>query len=92
LRQREEVQEMLRFPRRGEVGVTEQTTAFANARIFDGTSAELREGCVRVAAGTIAEVAEGPGPGDQIVDCRGRTIVPGLIDARTSTPAAPASA
>jgi imidazolonepropionase-like amidohydrolase len=61
--------------------VTEETTAFANARIFDGTSTELREGCVRVAAGTIAEVAEGPGPGDRIVDCRGRTIVPGLIDA-----------
>ena len=40
--------------------MTEQTTAFANARIFDGTSAELREGCIRVAAGTIAEVAEGP--------------------------------
>jgi imidazolonepropionase-like amidohydrolase len=61
--------------------VTEQTTAFANAKIFDGVSAELREGCVRVAAGTIAAVAEGPGPGDRIVDCRGRTIVPGLIDA-----------
>ena len=44
-------------------------------------SAELREGCVRVAAGTIAEVAEGPGPGDRIVYCRGRTVAPGLIDA-----------
>ena len=39
--------------------MTEETTAFANARIFDGVSAELREGCGRVAAGTIAEV-EGP--------------------------------
>ena len=48
---------------RGEVGVTEEITAFANARIFDGASAELREGCVRVAAGTIAEAAGGPGPG-----------------------------
>ena len=66
---------------RGEVGVTEAITAFANAMIFDGVSAELREGCVRVAAGTIAEIAEGPGPGDRIIDCRGRTIVPGLIDA-----------
>lgn len=36
-----------------------------------GMSAELREGCVLVAAGTIAEVAEGPEPGDRIVDCRG---------------------
>jgi hypothetical protein len=30
-----------------EVGVTGETTAFANAMIFDGVSAELREGCVR---------------------------------------------
>src|SRR5439155_24110355 len=49
--------------------------------IFDGSSAELREGCVRVAAGRIAEVGEGPGAGDRVVDCRGRTVVPGLIDA-----------
>jgi hypothetical protein len=61
--------------------VTEETIAFANARIFGGMSAELRECCVRVAAGTIVETAEGPGPGDRIIDCRGRTIVPGLIDA-----------
>jgi imidazolonepropionase-like amidohydrolase len=61
--------------------VTEETTAFADARIFDGVSDELREGCVRVASGTIAEVGEGPGPGDRVIDCRGRTVVPGLIDA-----------
>ena len=61
--------------------MTEETVAFANALIFDGVSAELREGCVRVAAGTIADVAEGPGPGDRVIDCRGRTIIPGLIDA-----------
>ena len=43
--QREEVQEMLRLPgSRGEVSVTEETTAFANAMIFDGVSAELRGG------------------------------------------------
>ena len=61
--------------------MTEETTAFANARIFDGVSAELREGCVRVAAGTIVEVGEGPEAGDRVIDCRGRTVVPGLIDA-----------
>jgi hypothetical protein len=50
---------MLRFPGGpvrgavgGEAGVTAETAAFANAMIFDGSSAELREGCVRVAAGT----------------------------------------
>jgi cytosine/adenosine deaminase-related metal-dependent hydrolase len=49
--------------------VTEETTAFANAVIFDGGSAELREGCVRVAAGTIAGVGGGPEAGDRVVDC-----------------------
>jgi imidazolonepropionase-like amidohydrolase len=79
---------MLRFPGGpmtgtvgGEAGATEEITAFANAMIFDGVSAELREGCVRVAAGVIVEVGGGPGPGDRVIDCRGRTVVPGLIDA-----------
>ena len=62
-------------------GVSEETTALANAMIFDGVSDELREGCVRVAAGVITEVGGRPEPGDLIVDCRGRTVVPGLIDA-----------
>ena len=61
--------------------MTGETTAFANAMIFDGVSAELREGCVRVAAGVIVEVGEGPEPGDRGIDCRGRTVIPGLIDA-----------
>ena len=59
--------------------MTEETTAFANAMIFDGLSAELREGCVRVAEGTIVEVGEGPEAGDRVVDCSGRTVVPGLV-------------
>jgi imidazolonepropionase-like amidohydrolase len=61
--------------------VTEETTAFANAMVFDGSSAGLREGCVRVAAGAIAGVGGGPEAGDRVVDCRGRAVVPGLIDA-----------
>jgi imidazolonepropionase-like amidohydrolase len=35
----------------------------------------------RVASGTIVEVGKGPEPGDRVIDCRGRTVVPGLIDA-----------
>ena len=61
--------------------MTGESTAFANAMIFDGSSAGLRDGCVRVAAGTIVEVSEGPEAGDRVIDCRGRTVVPGLIDA-----------
>jgi imidazolonepropionase-like amidohydrolase len=61
--------------------VTAETTAFANSMIFGGSSADLREGCVRVASGTIVEVGEGPKAGDRVIDCRGRTVVPGLIDA-----------
>ena len=45
--------------------MTEETTAFADAMVFDGVSDELREGCVRVAAGTIVEVGEGPEAGDR---------------------------
>ena len=61
--------------------MTGETTAFANAMIFDGVSDGLRDGCVRVASGRIVEVSEGPEPGDRVIDCRGRTVVPGLIDA-----------
>jgi hypothetical protein len=43
--------------------VTDEITALANAMIFDGMSAELREGCIRVAAGVIVEVGERPEPG-----------------------------
>jgi dihydroorotase-like cyclic amidohydrolase len=78
---------MLRLPGRGEIGVTEQTTAFADAMIFDGVSNELREGCVRVAAGTIVEVGEGPEPGDRVIDCHGRSWLPQLAGCLVCVPA-----
>jgi imidazolonepropionase-like amidohydrolase len=56
----------------------------ANARVFDGVSAELREGChVIVEGGTIREVATSrPSFQDaRMVDCGGRVLMPGLIDA-----------
>jgi imidazolonepropionase-like amidohydrolase len=57
---------------------------FANARIFDGSNAECREGqWLRVADGLIQEVSGSPLPapeGTAVVDCGGGTLMPGLID------------
>lgn len=61
------------------------TTALINARIIDCTGADpVEAGTVIVEGDSIKEVLEGsPGslPTDaQIIDCRGQTLVPGLID------------
>ena len=60
-------------------------TIFRNARIFDGDSAALIENAdVIVSGGAIADVAQGQvpaGPGDEVIDCGGRVLMPGLIDA-----------
>jgi imidazolonepropionase-like amidohydrolase len=53
----------------------------ANARIFDGVSAELTEGSVHIADGVIVAVGGGARPADRVIDARGGTVVPGLIDA-----------
>ena len=56
---------------------------FINARVFDGTSPHLLEGhSVRVVDGAIEAIAAGaaPGPDDDVVDCAGRCLMPGLID------------
>ena len=57
---------------------------FRNARIFDGTSAECPEGMyVRVADGLIKEVSSEriSEKGARVIDVKGRTLMPGLIDA-----------
>jgi len=60
-------------------------TAFVNARVFDGKSDNLRTGLrVVIRGGTIraVEAADAPiGEGGAIVDCGGRVLMPGLIDA-----------
>jgi imidazolonepropionase-like amidohydrolase len=56
---------------------------FENARILDGTSPEgEHDRFVRVEAGRIAEISDRPLAGvDALrIDCRGRTLMPGLID------------
>jgi imidazolonepropionase-like amidohydrolase len=58
---------------------------FTNFRLFDGKSAKLRDGLRLLIEGNrIKAVAEGnpAAPDDaQVIDCGGRVIMPGLIDA-----------
>lgn len=56
---------------------------FSNAAVFDGVSAELRDGqSVVVEDGWIVEVSAGAASvgADQVIDVAGRTLMPGLID------------
>jgi imidazolonepropionase-like amidohydrolase len=60
------------------------TTAFINARIFDGADAEyLNESTVVVEGAKIVEVsgAAAARGANQVIDVHGRTLMPGLIDA-----------
>jgi len=58
---------------------------FRNLRLFDGTGSALRSGVtVRVEADKIVDVASGDiraPDGAIVIDCGGRTLMPGLIDA-----------
>jgi imidazolonepropionase-like amidohydrolase len=55
---------------------------FANARIIDATAPEPREGHVLVEGGIIRDLAARPvaAPDRLVLDLRGRTLMPGLID------------
>lgn len=65
---------------------------FRNARVFDGASEELRDSCeVVVADGLIQSLREGEGAtpsGAEVIDCGGRVLMPGLIDAHVHVYAA----
>ena len=58
---------------------------FTNVRIFDGSGAPPFPGEVRVAGNRIDAVAAGAGPlprdGARLIDGRGRTLMPGLVEA-----------
>jgi imidazolonepropionase-like amidohydrolase len=65
---------------------------FRNSRIFDGDSDVLRTGLdVLVEGGAVARISasplEGTGPAE-VVDCAGRVLMPGLIDAHVHVYAA----
>lgn len=57
------------------------TLAVINAAVFDGESDDLIDGPVLVADGRITEVGGTVGDVDVVVDARGGTVLPGLIDA-----------
>src|SRR5580658_5177752 len=63
---------------------------FQSARVFDGESETLRDDVsVVVNGGVIREISDRPAPGDaEIVDCGGRFLMPGLIDAHVHVYAA----
>src|SRR5262249_44346005 len=52
-----------------------------NAAVFDGVSDGLADGPVHVADGRIVSVGGPPQPADRVIDARGGTVLPGLIDA-----------
>ncbi|NUR98377.1 MAG: amidohydrolase family protein [Kribbellaceae bacterium] len=52
-----------------------------NCLVFDGVSDDLVEGPVHVVDGRIAAVGGAPQAADEVLDARGRTVLPGLIDA-----------
>jgi imidazolonepropionase-like amidohydrolase len=64
---------------------------FDNADLFDGTGDELRRGVhVLVADGRIEQVSERAitVAADRVIDCTGRTLMPGLIDGHVHITAA----
>lgn len=60
-----------------------QNLVVTNARILDGTGRVIESGSVVVRDGTIVSVASGTAnvSGARVIDARGRTVVPGFIDA-----------
>ena len=69
----------------GEVEVSSHRIIFRGARIFDGESDRLIEGNDVVVSGeTIEDLVpslSGSQPNEQVIDCGGRVLMPGLIDA-----------
>lgn len=63
--------------------------AFINVRVFDGKSDALRDGLTIIVEGTKIKAVDGSrssiGPGFQVIDGGGRTLMPGLIDAHWHT-------
>ena len=59
-------------------------TALINARVFDGTEI-LKETTVVIESGKIILVGKGIPADTEVLDCTGKTLLPGLIDAHVHT-------
>jgi hypothetical protein len=57
------------------------TLSIINAAVFDGVSGGLADGPVHVADDRIVSVGGPAQPAGQVIDARGGTVLPGLIDA-----------
>ena len=55
--------------------------AIINAAVFDGVSAELTEGPIQIVDGTVVAIGEADRSPGRVIDARGGTVIPGLIDA-----------
>jgi imidazolonepropionase-like amidohydrolase len=65
------------------------SVVFRSARVFDGESQTLRDASVFIEGGLIREISDRPAPPDaEVVDCGGRFLMPGLIDAHVHVYAA----
>ena len=57
----------------------------ANARVLDGVGGALERATVRIEGQRVAEVGRGadvtPGPGIEVIDLAGKTVLPALVDA-----------
>jgi imidazolonepropionase-like amidohydrolase len=57
------------------------TLSIVNATIFDGVSDSLSDGAIHIVDGRIAVVGGSALAADRVIDARGKTVLPGLIDA-----------
>ena len=72
------------------IAAQSQTTAFQNARLLPGGQPPIEKGVLIVANGKILAIGGSDLPipdGAAVVDCAGKTITPGLIDASFRTAA-----
>ena len=79
----------LGFARSARASEASRPLAFSNFMLFDGKSKDLQGGLrLLVEAGRIKSIATGDvaaPEGAQLIDCGGRTLMPGLIDAHWHT-------